>query len=127
VLAPHEEFDAGPDAAVGAGMAPDVEWYVAERDVTLGGWATVDRTGRPAYSVEIAGATHLSFMDVPFLPLAPDSPASAMLASTTIDRSRMLAITNTLLRTFLTGADMSAALASDPIRDSVALLRSDSA
>lgn len=114
-LAPHPEFDLDPDEAVAAGIAPDPDWYAAEKSITLDGWATVDRTAQPAHTVQIAGATHLSFMDIPFLPLAPESPARAMLARTTIDPGRMLAITNTLLVAFLTGADLAAVLASDEI------------
>jgi pimeloyl-ACP methyl ester carboxylesterase len=123
VLAVHREFDATPHEAVEAGMAPNRDWYVAERAITLDGWATVDRTGRPAHSVQIAGATHLSFMDVPFLPLAPDSPARAMLAQTTIDPAHMRALTSTLLVAFLSGADMAAVLAAEPVRTAVSPLR----
>jgi predicted dienelactone hydrolase len=118
VLAAHPEFDADPDDAVKAGMAPDPDWYVAERAITLGGWATVDRTGRPACSVQIPGSTHLSLMDVPFLPLAPQSPVAPMLAATTIDPATMLAVVRTLLVAFLTGADMAEVLASAAIRAS---------
>jgi predicted dienelactone hydrolase len=123
VLAPHHEFDADPDQAVRAGMAPDAGWYAAERSITLGGWSTVDRTGLPAYSVQITGATHLSFMDVPFLPLEPGSPAAPMLAATTIDPARMLAVTNALLVAFLSGADVDAVLASDSLRAITSPLR----
>jgi dienelactone hydrolase len=106
VLAPHAEFDVTPDEAVAAGMAPDTGWFAAERAITLDGWTTVDRTGRPAYTVRIPGATHLSFMDVPFLPVEPDSPVAPMLAQTAIDPGHMLAVTTALLVAFLTGADM---------------------
>ena len=116
VLAPHHEFDAAPDEAVKAGMAPDPDWYIAERAITLDGWATVDRTGRPAHTIRVVGASHLSFMDVPFLPIAPDSPVQPMLAQTTIDPKRMLTVTNALLLAFLSGADMPAVLASDMVR-----------
>jgi dienelactone hydrolase len=110
ILAPHHEFDADPEQAVAAGTAPDPAWYTAERAITLDGWATVERTGRPAHSVRIAGATHLSFMDVPFLPLAQDSPAAPMLAATSIDPAVMLQVTRTLLVAFLSGTDMASVL-----------------
>ena len=84
-------------------MAPDPAWFAAEKEITFGGWVTVDRTGRPAYSLRIAGATHLSFMDVPFLPLAPGSPARPMLAATSIDPTRMRTVVSTLLVAFLAG------------------------
>ena len=114
VLAPHPEFDADPAAAVAAGMAPDPGWYAAERDRTRDGWAVVQRTGRPAYTVEVAGTSHLSFMDVPFLPLAPGSVAVPMLAGTTIDPARMLRLTTALIVAFLTGADVPAVAAAEP-------------
>jgi len=103
VLAPHPEFDLAPDDAVAAGMAPDPAWYRAEKAITLDGWTTVERTGRPARTVTIAGATHLSFMDIPFLPLAPDSPAAPMLANTAIEPRDMLTRTTGLLLEFLNG------------------------
>lgn len=72
ILAPHPEFGLAPADAVAAGIAPDPDWYAAEKSIALDGWATVDRTGKPAHTVQIAGATHLSFMDVPFLPVASE-------------------------------------------------------
>jgi len=79
------------------------------------GRETVGRTGRPAYSLQIAGATHLSFMDVPFLPLAADSPARAMLAATSIDATHMRTVVGSLLVTFLAGEDMAGTLESEPV------------
>jgi predicted dienelactone hydrolase len=125
VLAAHPEFDADPEDAVRAGMAPDPDWYVAERAITLGGWATVDRTGRPAYSVQIPGSTHLSLMDVPFLPMSPESPVRPMLAATTIDPVTMLAVVRTLVVAFLSGADMTEVLASDPVKARTVPLAAD--
>ena len=49
------------------------------RALVYDGWRTVDRIGKPACTVQIVGATHMSFMDVPFLSLSDDSPARAML------------------------------------------------
>ena len=117
VLAPHPEFDLDPADAVRAGMAPDADWYTTERSISRGGWATIARTAR---SVEIAGASHLSFMDVPFLPLAPESPVGPMLARTSIEPARMLAVTTALLVAFLTGADMDSVLETEPIRSTTA-------
>jgi pimeloyl-ACP methyl ester carboxylesterase len=116
LLAPHHEFDVTPDEAVKAGMAPDPQWFATEKAITLDGWEAVDRTGRPAYSLQIAGATHLSFMDVPFLPLGDDSPARGLLAATTIDPARMREIVTTLLVDFLTTKDITAASASEAVR-----------
>ena len=123
VLAPHHEFDVGPDEPIKAGMAPDADWYVTERAITFGGWATVDRTGKPAYSVMVTGATHLSVTDAPFLPLLPDSPTAAPLAAATIAPQDMLTVMNTLVVGFLTGADMQAVLTSEPIGRNTSALR----
>jgi hypothetical protein len=117
VLAPHPEFDLDPADAVRAGMAPDPDWYTTERSISCDGWATIARTAR---SVEIAGASHLSFMDIPFLPLAPESPVGPMLARTSIEPARMLAVTTALLVAFLTGADMDSVLETEPIRSTTA-------
>ena len=66
VLAEHVEFDVSPADAVAQGMAPDEAWFEAEKTITFGGWATVDKRARPGRTATIVGARHLSFMDVPF-------------------------------------------------------------
>ncbi|MGH9191315.1 MAG: alpha/beta hydrolase family protein [Acidimicrobiales bacterium] len=100
VLAEHPEFaPSGPDA-VAAGMATDAAAHDAEKAITFGGWRTVHQQGRPSYTVQVKGATHLSFMDVPLLPLQGDSPARAMLAATQIHPRRMWRITCDLLLAF---------------------------
>jgi len=88
VLAPHREFAVTAEDAVKAGMAPDTDWFEAEKDITFGGWRTVDRLARPGYTFQIQGATHLSFMDVPFLPIAPGSMVAGGLASVRIEAGR---------------------------------------
>lgn len=109
LLAPHPEFDAAPS------LAPDPAWFTAERDITVGGWATIDRTGRPAHSLRIAGATHLSFMDVPFLPLAEDAMVRPMLAATSIDPAALRTVVSTLLAAFLAGDDLTPVLKREPL------------
>jgi hypothetical protein len=69
-------------------MAPDAAWFEAEKAITVDGWRTV---ARHAVTVQIAGARHMSFMDVPFLPITDASPVIPMLAATTIDPSRNVA------------------------------------
>jgi predicted dienelactone hydrolase len=101
VLAPHAEFAVTAEDAVKAGMAPDIAWFEAEKDITFGGWRTVDRTARPGYTFQIRGATHLSFMDVPFLPVRDDAPVTAMLAATDIDPERMWRVVGDLVLGFL--------------------------
>ena len=86
LLAEHPEFAMGSAAAVAAGIAPDAAWYEAERAITFGGWHTVSQLGRHAHTLQIAGATHLSFMDLPFLAAreraAPSFPCSPPRPST---------------------------------------------
>ena len=100
ILADHHEFDLSPDDAVAEGMAPDPAWFIAEKSIAFGGWRTVDRTARPAYTVQVRGATHVSFMDVPFLPLRPNAPIAGLLAATSIDAELMWRIVTELLLAF---------------------------
>ena len=101
VVAPHREFAVTAEDAVKAGMAPDTDWFEAEKDITFGGWRTVDRTARPGYTFQIQGASHLSFMDVPFLPVRDDAPVTAMLSATAIEPERMWRIVGDLVLAFL--------------------------
>jgi hypothetical protein len=83
VLAEHPEFaPSGPDA-VAASLATDAPAYDAEK-ADLRRLADGSRAGPPRLHRAGAGATHLSFMDVPLLPLTGESPAKAMLAATQI-------------------------------------------
>jgi dienelactone hydrolase len=100
ILADHHEFDLSPDDAVAAGMAPDRAWFMAEKSIAFDGWRTVHRTARPAYTAQVRGATHVSFMDVPFLPLRADAPISGLLAATSIDAELMWRIVTELLLAF---------------------------
>ena len=100
ILADHHEFDLPPDEAVAAGMAPDRDWFLAEKSIAFDGWRTIDRTARPGYTAQVRGATHVSFMDVPFLPLRPDAPISGLLAATSIDAGTMWRIVTQLLLAF---------------------------
>src|SRR5262245_28901696 len=100
VLAEHPEFAHSGAEAVAAGIATDDAGYDAEKGITFDGWRTVHQHGRPGHTVQVKGATHLSFMDVPLLPLRSDSPARAMLAATQIPPRRMWRITCDLLLSF---------------------------
>ena len=100
LLAPHPEFAMTGAQAVAAGLATDASWYEAEKALTFGGWRTIHQLGRSAHTVQIAGASHMSFMDIPFLSMRADSPAKRMLAATSIDPRRMWTITSDVLRSF---------------------------
>ncbi len=100
ILADHHEFDLSPDDAVAAGIAPNRAWFIAEKSIAFGGWRAVDRAGRPAYTAQFRGATHVSFMDVPFLPLRPDAPIAGLLAATSIDAELMWRSVTELLPAF---------------------------
>jgi dienelactone hydrolase len=100
VLAEHPEFAHSGSEAVAAGIVTDAAAYKAEKAITFDGWRTVHQQGRPGHTVQVRGATHLSFMDVPFLSLKGESPAQAMLAATRIAPQRMWRITCDLLLSF---------------------------
>lgn len=77
LLAEHPEFAMSGAEAVAAGMTSDEAWYDAEKALTFGGWRTIHEVAQLALTVQIAGASHMSFMDVPFLPLREESPVRA--------------------------------------------------
>jgi Platelet-activating factor acetylhydrolase, isoform II len=118
VLGEHREFAVSPEDAVKAGMAPSTEWFIAEKAVTFDGWRTVDELARPGYTVRVAGASHLSFCDVPFLPHGTDAAVVAMLAATTIAPERMWRVTSDAVLAFfakhLDGRDTGLLDGSDP-------------
>jgi hypothetical protein len=100
VLTEHPEFEMTGEQAVAAGITQDAAWHDAERALVVDGWRAVDRAGEPAYTVRISGATHMSFMDLAFLPVSDDSPARMMMNQTSIDPTRMWRITSDLLLAF---------------------------
>jgi len=100
VLAEHREFAVTSEEAVKAGAAPTVDWFEAEKAITFGGWRTVQKLAQPGYTMQVGGAAHLSFMDVPFLPVTDASIVKAALAATRIDPQRMWRITCDLLLAF---------------------------
>jgi dienelactone hydrolase len=100
VLAEHGEFALAAEDAVKAGAAPTVEWFEAEKAITFGGWRTVQQRAQPGYTAQIGGATHLSFMDVPFLPVTDASIVKPALDATKIRPQRMSRITCDLLLAF---------------------------
>jgi pimeloyl-ACP methyl ester carboxylesterase len=100
VLAEHREFAVSSEDAVKAGAAPNVDWFEAEKAITFGGWRTVQHRAQPGYTVQVGGATHLSFMDVPFLPVSDASIIKPALAAANIEPQRMWRITCDLLLAF---------------------------
>ena len=106
LLAEHPEFARSGADAVAAGAATDAAAYDAEKSITFGGWRTVAHHARPGYTVQLSGATHVSFMDVGFLPLPAGGPVQAMLAAAGIDPRRMWRVTcDVLLAYFATHLD----------------------
>jgi dienelactone hydrolase len=100
LLAEHPEFARSGADAVTAGAATDVAAYDTEKSITFGGWRTVHDRARPGYTVQVTGATHVSFMDVGLLPLPAEGPVQAMLAATSIDPRRMWRVTCDVLLAF---------------------------
>jgi predicted dienelactone hydrolase len=100
LLAEHPEFALSGAEAVAAGAATDAAAYDTEKAISLDGWRTVHRHGRPGYTMQVQGATHVSFMDVALLPLPAEGPVRAMLARTSIEPRRMWRIICDLLLAF---------------------------
>ena len=86
--------------AVAAGIVTDPAWHDAERMLARDGWRNIDRLASPGHTARIAGSTHMSFMDIPFLAVQPGSPVAAMLAATSIRPERMWRLTSDLLLAF---------------------------
>jgi predicted dienelactone hydrolase len=72
----------------------------ADRAISAAGWQVVAETARPSYTVTVAGATHLSFMDIPFLTTTPGGVVGAAMPAMTIDPTRMWRITDDYLLAF---------------------------
>jgi dienelactone hydrolase len=117
VLAEHTEFNVTAEDAIKAGAAPNVEWFEAEKAITFGGWRTVQRLARPGYTVQVRGAGHISFMDVPFLPVTDGSIVKPALDAIKIEPNRMWRLTCDLLLAFF-GRHLNGAAA--PVLDSPA-------
>lgn len=100
LVAEHPEFAMSGNEAVEAGLTNDAAWHDAEKAMTYDGWNAIRRLSPHAQTVQIGGATHLSFMDIPFLPRRDVSPVTNMLAATRIDPHRMWRVTSDLLLAF---------------------------
>jgi predicted dienelactone hydrolase len=100
LLAEHPEFALSGAEAVAVGAATDAAAYDTEKSITFDGWRTVHRHARPGYTMQVQGATHVSFMDVGFLPLPAGGPVKAMLATASIDPRRMWRVTCDVLLAF---------------------------
>jgi hypothetical protein len=100
VLAAHGEFDRTGEDAVKAGAAPDVAWYEAEKEITIGGWRNLQERAQIGYTVQISGASHVSFMDVPFLPMTDGSVVKPAIDAIKIQPERMWWITCDVLLAF---------------------------
>jgi predicted dienelactone hydrolase len=100
VLAEHAEFDRTAEDAVKAGAAPDVAWFEAEKAITIDGWRDLQERTQPGYTVQISGASHVSFMDVPFLPVTDAAIVKPALDATKIEPHRMWRVTCDLLLAF---------------------------
>jgi dienelactone hydrolase len=100
VLAEHTEFNVTGEDAIKAGAAPNVEWFEAEKAITFGGWRNVQKLAQPGYTVQVRGAGHVSFMDVPFLPVTDASIVKPALDAISIQSERMWRVTCDLLLAF---------------------------
>jgi len=89
LLAEHPEMLLPCDGLVQRGIFPSVAWCQAEQALSVGGWQTIYERGRPGYAVLIRGSGHISFLDMPFLPLEPGSMMAGGLAGVRIDSRRV--------------------------------------
>jgi hypothetical protein len=88
ILADHVEMVLPCEEAVRMGIYPTVAWCEVEQRQAVGGWQRVYERSQPSYAVLIRGSGHISFLDVPFLPIQPGSLLAGGLAGVTIDRRR---------------------------------------
>jgi len=100
IVGPHAEFDVTPEVAVKNGMAPNAEWFEAEKAITLDRWETLCERSNPGYLTRVEGAVHVSFMDVAFVPLVDGSPVKMMLSMATIEPTHMWKLTTEQLLSF---------------------------
>jgi hypothetical protein len=100
ILADHTEVRLPCETLVQQGLYPSPAWCEAERALMLGGWQTVYERAQPGYGVLIRGSAHISFMDVPFLPVEPGSMVAGGLAAVRIDSRRAWQITCAYLLAF---------------------------
>jgi predicted dienelactone hydrolase len=100
ILAEHPEFALSGADAVAAGPATEAAAYETEKAIAFDGWRTVHQQADPSYTVQVQGAGHLSFMDVPLLPLRAEAVVKQMLAATAIEPRRMWRITCDVLLAF---------------------------
>jgi dienelactone hydrolase len=100
VLADHSELQMPCQDQVRAGVYPSAAWCEAERTLMRAGWQTVYERARPAHGMLIAGTTHASFLDVPFLSFADESRVAGGMAAVKIDPHRAWRITCDYLLAF---------------------------
>lgn len=106
ILAEHAEFALPCADIVQAGAYPSIEWCEAERNLNIAAWQTVYERAQPGYAVMLRGSGHISFMDVPFMPVEPGSMVAAGLVNLRIDAARAWRlISDTLLAFFATHLD----------------------
>ncbi|MFN8632370.1 MAG: hypothetical protein U0893_00840 [Chloroflexota bacterium] len=88
MLADHPEMTEPCADVAERGVYPSVAWCEAERTQNFGAWRTLYERGQPGYAASVAGSGHISFLDVPFLPIAPGSAMAGGLAGVSIDSVR---------------------------------------
>jgi hypothetical protein len=88
ILAEHAEMAVPCADIVATGAYPSIEWCEAERALSIGAWQTVYERGRPGSALMVRGSGHISFMDIPFLPVEPGSMVAAGMAVVRIEPIR---------------------------------------
>jgi dienelactone hydrolase len=88
IMAEHPEMVMPCEDAVRLGIYPSTEWCTVEQGLAVDGWQTVYERSQPGSAVLIRGSGHISFLDVPFLPIAPGSMLAGGLVGVRIDAQR---------------------------------------
>lgn len=88
IMAEHPEMVMPCEDAVRLGIFPSAAWCEVEQGLAVNGWQTVYERSQPGYAVLIRGSGHISFLDVPFLPIAPGSMLAGGLVGVRIDARR---------------------------------------
>jgi hypothetical protein len=88
IMAEHPEMVMPCEDAVRLGIYPSAEWCTVEQGLAVDGWQTVYERSQPGSAVLIRGSGHISFLDVPFLPIAPGSMLAGGLVGVRIDARR---------------------------------------
>ena len=88
VTSEHSELIAPCEALVPTGLFPTTDYCAAFRANAIDGWQTLCARARPGYAIRVRGAEHISFMDLPLLPVSATAPLAAAIAAARLNGRR---------------------------------------